>query len=210
MTMTAAAAALGMSREGCRNSAARCVIASQPAKLHTSNPAAEATASQPCGANGCRFRSCRCGSEAHTAVSRNNEQACHVDLNLARNGHSESVDEGDRQHEREGGEHEGRCAAADRSLYVGARKHGGGRRTHRHGEEKAPAHNRRRIGAEGQLDVGGNASRIRMARPSAENVAARGIERRMSASHATSEAGPAVFAARAGSAITPVPRTAPM
>ena len=45
--------------------------------------------------------------------------------------------------------------------------------------------------------------------PSAANVQASGTDSRIRASQATSEAGPATAAARAGIEITPVPRTAP-
>jgi hypothetical protein len=45
------------------------VIASQPAKLHTSSAAAGAIASQPCGANGVRFDSRACGSVVTVATS---------------------------------------------------------------------------------------------------------------------------------------------
>ena len=47
-------------------------------------------------------------------------------------------------------------------------------------------------------------------RASDANVSASGIERRLSASHATSEAGPAVWAAVPGSTRIPLPRTAPL
>lgn len=68
-TTTAMPAERGMSCAGRRNSAARWVIASQPAKLHTSSAAAWPTASQPCGANGCRFAVRACGADASTAAS---------------------------------------------------------------------------------------------------------------------------------------------
>jgi hypothetical protein len=45
--------------------------------------------------------------------------------------------------------------------------------------------------------------------PRAAKVAASGMERMTRAAHATSEAGPAIAAASAGSVMTPVPSTAP-
>jgi hypothetical protein len=47
------------------------VIASQPAKLHTSNAAAGATASHPFGANGVRLSIRACGSEVTVASTSN-------------------------------------------------------------------------------------------------------------------------------------------
>ncbi len=66
-TASAAAVARGRSRAGRRNSAARCVIASQPAKLHTSRAAAGASENQPCGAKGVRLLQCACGRANATA-----------------------------------------------------------------------------------------------------------------------------------------------